>query len=150
MTRETIQKCIDLLNTDGINSKEQVKKILQGELESIDNSNPSEALECLEQFINEMTRCLENPKEYVKGYEKQIFWKYKNTLETTIKQALLKAQYYNSTNIFKGSKKVKIEIPESSLMDYNPVNVQVEKSLKALEIIKEKNVWVARLKGLFK
>lgn len=35
MTRETIQKCIDLLNTDGINSKEQVKKILQGELETI-------------------------------------------------------------------------------------------------------------------
>lgn len=62
------------------------------DLESIDNANPSEALECLEQFINEMTRCLENPKEYVKGYEKQIFWKYKNTLETTIKQALLKQQ----------------------------------------------------------
>ena len=34
MTKETIQKCIDLLNTDGINSKEQVKKILQGELNS--------------------------------------------------------------------------------------------------------------------
>lgn len=34
MTKETIQKCIDLLNTDGINSKEQVKKILQGELAS--------------------------------------------------------------------------------------------------------------------
>lgn len=60
-------------------------------LESIDNAEPSEALECLKQFINEMTRCLENPKEYVKGYEKQIFWKYKNTLETTIKQALLQA-----------------------------------------------------------
>ena len=34
MSKETIQKCIDLLNTDGINSKEQVKKILQGELET--------------------------------------------------------------------------------------------------------------------
>lgn len=38
MTKEKIQKCIDLLNTDGINSKEQVKKILQGELETIDNA----------------------------------------------------------------------------------------------------------------
>ena len=34
MNKEKIQKCIDLLNTDGINSKEQVKKILQGELEA--------------------------------------------------------------------------------------------------------------------
>ena len=32
MKTETIQKCIDLLNTDGINSKEQVKRILQEEL----------------------------------------------------------------------------------------------------------------------
>ena len=61
-------------------------------LEAIDNANPSEALVRLEQFLNEMTYCLEHPKEYVKGYEKQIFWKYKNTLETTIKQALLKQQ----------------------------------------------------------
>lgn len=34
MTREKIKECIDLLNTDGINSKEQVKKILQKELAS--------------------------------------------------------------------------------------------------------------------
>lgn len=34
MTREKIKECIDLLNTDGINSKEQVKKILQKELTS--------------------------------------------------------------------------------------------------------------------
>lgn len=61
-------------------------------LEAIDNANPSEALEYLEQFLNEMTYCLEHPKEYAKGYERQIFWKFKNTLETTIKQALLKAQ----------------------------------------------------------
>ena len=53
MTKETIQKCIDLLNTDGINSKEQVKKILQGELETIENANPSEALECLENLCDE-------------------------------------------------------------------------------------------------
>ncbi len=38
MSNETIQKCIDLLNTDGINSKEQVKKILQGELDTKDNA----------------------------------------------------------------------------------------------------------------
>lgn len=34
MTQEKIKECIDLLTTDGINSKEQVKKILQGELAS--------------------------------------------------------------------------------------------------------------------
>lgn len=34
MTQEKIKECIDLLNTDGINSKEQVKKILQRELVS--------------------------------------------------------------------------------------------------------------------
>ena len=40
-----------------------------------------------------------------------------------------------------------VELPEPKLMNYNPVNVQVEKSLKALEIIKEKNVAVALLKS---
>lgn len=70
---------------------ESIEKALL-RLEAIDNSNPSEALEYLEQFLNEMTYCLEYPKEYAKGYERQIFWKFKNTLETTIKQALLKAQ----------------------------------------------------------
>ena len=34
MTIKEIQECIDLLNTDGINSKEQVKKKLQKELAS--------------------------------------------------------------------------------------------------------------------
>lgn len=54
--------------------------------------NPSEALNYLNQFINEMTECLENPKQYVKDYDNEIFYKYKYTFETTIKQALLKAQ----------------------------------------------------------
>ena len=89
------------------------------ELQSIDNANPSEALEWLEQFLNEMTYCLEHPKEYTKGYEKQIFWKYKNTLETTVKQALIKAQ------------EPKQYVDELKL---------IEKSLKAFEIIKEKRV----------
>lgn len=61
-------------------------------LEAIDNANPSESIKCLDQFINEMTRCLENPKQYAKNYDKEIFYKYKYTFETTIKQALLKAQ----------------------------------------------------------
>lgn len=67
-------------------------------LEAIDNSKPSEALNYLNQFVNEMTYCLEHPKEFVKGYEKQIFWKYKNTFETTIKQVLLKAQEQEKEN----------------------------------------------------
>lgn len=40
----------------------------------------------LEMFINEMTYCLQNPKEFAKGYEKEIFWKYKFTLEKLAKQ----------------------------------------------------------------
>ena len=32
MTKDKIKECIDLLNTDGINSKERVKQILQAEL----------------------------------------------------------------------------------------------------------------------
>lgn len=56
------------------------------------NANLSEALNYLYSFINEMTSCLENPKQYVKNYNKEIFYKYKHTLETTVKQALLKAQ----------------------------------------------------------
>ena len=61
-------------------------------LEAIDNAKTSEAINYLDQFLNEMTSCLENPKQYAKGYEKEIFYKYKHTLETTIKQVLLKAQ----------------------------------------------------------
>ena len=57
-------------------------------IEAIDNADPSEALDYINCFLNEMTYCLEHPKEYVKGYEKEIFYKYKYTFETTIKQAL--------------------------------------------------------------
>lgn len=82
------------------------------ELKTIKEANPSEALECLEEIKSQSPVCHydDGSKSYV--FEKEF---------DTIKQALLKAQYHNSTNIFKGSKKVKIEIPESGLMDYNPV-----------------------------
>jgi hypothetical protein len=96
-------------------------------LEAIDNANPSEALEKLSKEIPQYDSWL----KYI----------------DTIKQALLKAQEHNSINLlmqeldckdfaelrkyarcgyekinnFKGSKEVKIEIPESGLMDYNPV-----------------------------
>lgn len=43
----------------------------------------------LQQFINEMTYCLKHPKEYAKGYEKEIFWKYKATLEDIANQQLI-------------------------------------------------------------
>ena len=71
-------------------SKRYLKIILKElqRLEAIDNANPSEALKVLNCFLNEMTYCLEHPKEYAKGYEKEIFYKYKYTFETTIKQAL--------------------------------------------------------------
>ena len=90
----------------------QIKEALntiQNRLEDVDNANPSEALKCLE----DICKILNEKRIDVK-------WLFNHDYNT-IKQALLKAQYHNSTNIFKGSKKVKIEIPESSLMDYNPV-----------------------------
>lgn len=73
------------------------KQALQ-RLEAIDNTNPSEALNYLNIFINEMTYCLEHPKEYAKGYDKEIFYKYKYSFETTIKQTLLKAQKQEKEN----------------------------------------------------
>ena len=71
--------------------RNRLKQVLDY-LKAIDNANPSEALNYLNQFINETTKCLENPKQYAKDYDKEIFYKYKYTFETTIKQALLKAQ----------------------------------------------------------
>lgn len=176
MTNETIQKCIDLLNTDGINSKEQVKKILQGELETIKEANPSEALKCLEEMY-ELSCDGRIPEHSLYEYIKQALLKaqekekeelfFKNIHNTKVKTPLVsifeglskderfkftehiyyhweemkealedknselekentelkaKAQEQEkATKQFKGSKEVKIEIPESSLMDYNPV-----------------------------
>lgn len=100
MTRETIQKCIDLLNTDGINSKEQVKKILQGELVTIDNANPSEALECLEKLKGMEISSMPFSDEYgtqevdlndIRKVGSQLNTDFREYINT-IKQALLKAQ----------------------------------------------------------
>ena len=119
---------------------ESIEKSLN-RLESIDNSNPSEALECvdkLEQVIEEITISNADLRNTLKA----------SVSLAIIKQSLLKAQKehnsinllmreleckdfaelrkyarcgYEKLNSFKGSKEVKIEIPESSLMDYNPV-----------------------------
>ena len=110
-------------------------------LEAINNANPSEALECLEKLA---THRIEYREAFEFGFTKTM--PFKSTIEfTTIKQALLKAQEHNSTNIFKGSKEVKIEIPESSLMDYNPVKQylkwedleELDKLLKIVTTCKE-------------
>lgn len=131
-------------------------------LEAIDNSKPSEALNYLSQFINEMTYCLENQKEFVKGYEKQIFWKYKNTFETTTKQALLKEQeqekviielceYCGMDNLYPYDNLKEIEITFKDTFD-NYERQRMEslgrliKQKKILEIIKEKNVNIFLLK----
>ena len=76
---------------------------------AIENSEPSEALNYLDQFINEMTECLKNPKQYAKDYDKEIFYKYKYTFETTIKQALLKAQEQEKVLKIIFEKKVVVE-----------------------------------------
>ena len=39
MTKAKLQECIDLLNTDGINSKEKVRAILQAELDKEEKQN---------------------------------------------------------------------------------------------------------------
>lgn len=54
--------------------------------------NFSEALRYIQQFINEMTDCMENPKQYAKNYDKEIFYKYKYTFESVVEPALIKAQ----------------------------------------------------------
>lgn len=98
------------------------------ELKAIDNANPSEALRKLD-YISYLVL---NEIDDLKNKE---LWK---SYFDTIKEALLNAQEHNSINIFKGSKKVKIEIPESCcLMDYNPVVIKTNNQI-ALEIIKEK------------
>jgi len=66
------------------------------ELKQIKEANPSEAINYLDAFINEMTDCLKNPKQYAKNYDKEIFYKYKYTFETTIKQALKRLEVLES------------------------------------------------------
>lgn len=62
------------------------------ELKAIKEAEPSEALRYIQQYLNEMTYCLKHPKEYVKNYDKEIFYKYQYTFESVIETALLKAQ----------------------------------------------------------
>lgn len=93
---EALEGLFDCVTCQGLFEKAQkyydIMEEALLELKAIKEANPSEALEYLDRFINEMTYCLEHPKEYAKGYEKEIFYKYKHTLETTIKQYILKAQ----------------------------------------------------------
>lgn len=81
-------------------------------LESIDNANPSEALELVDKMANYIL--LDEEYGFIDEKEKQAIIKDRDT----IKNYILKAQ---EPKQFKDSKEFKIEIPESSLMDYNPV-----------------------------
>ena len=109
MTKEKIQKCIDLLNTDGINSKEQVKKILQGELKSIKETSPSEALECLERV-----------EEITEAYSIDLFSEFALDLEN-IKQALLKVpepKHYLKWEDLEFKKDIKVKLNGEEYLIY--------------------------------
>lgn len=83
---------LDYVLSDKHKQDYEIVKQALNELQAIKNSKPSEAINYLDAFINEMTDCLKNPKQYVKNYDKEIFYKYEYTFETTIKQALIKAR----------------------------------------------------------
>ena len=114
-------------------------------LEAIYNANPSEALKDLEEIKSQSPVC-----HYDDGSKSYVFEKEFNTIKQALLKAqelekevvspnsvnLLMQELdckdfaelrkyarcgYEKINNFKGSKEVKIEIPESSLMDYNPV-----------------------------
>lgn len=62
---------------------EGIKEKIQ-RLESIENAKSSEALEYLETFLREM----KDIEQCTSNYFEAVYWKYKNTFETIIKQAL--------------------------------------------------------------
>ena len=120
--------------------------VLKTYLESIDNAEPSEALKCLEKVYSRLPQwdlsrnidqCntikqallkAQEPKKYVD--ELKLVEKERKALDLLMQELDCKdfadlRKYarcgYERLNNFKDSKEVKIEIPESSLMDYNPV-----------------------------
>ena len=134
----------------GLGSAFEILESALKRLESKDNAEPREALEDLIVMIAYFTR-LDYVEPIVRNEIhdkfKDIYWHKLPHLDS-IKKALLKAQKehnslnllmqeldckdfadlrkyarcgYEKLNNFKDSKEVKIEIPESSLMDYNPV-----------------------------
>lgn len=106
-------------------------------LEAIDNANPNEALKYIQQFTNEMTYWMENPKNCMKNYGMQIFGKYKYTFETTIKQALLKAQEQDK----------EIDKLENQCLDVLADNIKLKN--KAQEQEKENEILKMIIKCLF-
>ena len=81
-------------------------------------------------FINEMTRCLENPKQYAKNYNKEIFYKYKCTLETTVKEALQRLEAIENAKPSEAFEETKL------LRGFNVVELKNDKNVnKSLDII---------------
>ena len=134
--------CLDFINEKRITD---IKQALQ-RLEAIDSAKPSEAFNYVDRFINEMTYCLEHPKEYAKGYEKEIFYKYKYSFETVVKQALIKAQEqdFNYKNIV-----IPFFDELTNVLGTNDIDEMLDKikeQEKVLKIIIKKNVMIYALK----
>ena len=81
---------LDLSAEDTLKELMIIKGVIT-EYEAIDNSNPGEALECLDNFIDECQTEMYNYAEMQNGYQYERYQYRKEQLEN-IKQALLKAQ----------------------------------------------------------
>ena len=65
MTKAKLQECIELLNKDGINSKEKVRAILQAELDSEEEATlEQEYYDDIKNHLEEDDLCWFNSKMY--------------------------------------------------------------------------------------
>ena len=132
-------------------------------LEAIDNSSPSEALKCLEEIYDKIRL-----SQYLGVVESAKLKTNYNNIKQPLQSINLLMQEldckdmetlrkyarcgYEKLNNFKDSKEVKIEIPESSLMDYNPVkqylkweDLEFDKN-KEIDVLMNGNKYVLELR----
>ena len=144
-----VKECIEVIKANGVYNPNIQKYFdeLEGiltEYEAIKNAEPSEALECLENFIEECKTEMYNYAELQNGYQYEKYQYRKEQLEN-IKQALIQAektkqeiqqeleQYYFKL----------IELLKEHNQDYYTLKETLEtksKKEQAFDVIKEKRV----------
>lgn len=138
-----VQSALQLVGTDIIGNKiNEALGTVQNNLESVDNANPSEALECLKALQGIRDKYSMPLTEYVNSFD----------YIKTIKQVLIKQQeqekFFDDMLVFKNGCMMSCfgykgkQIVAMPLEEYD----EFMKQEKALEIIKEKNVNVKLLK----